>query len=142
MNFRQGLYQESVYASSKRNVEILNESMEQSPIRSSKHRRSKSFSVVNETSSVTTIARPQPSLSRCVSSRKLLPPDTVNDRTGQSFSRPTNGGRQASIKPNSASGDVSGKENQSFANAVKAKQSPEKKISKVVSTPVKRLPTR
>ncbi|XWS45292.1 hypothetical protein CRYUN_Cryun15aG0124200 [Craigia yunnanensis] len=139
VNFRQGLYQEAVYASSKRNVENLNESIKQSPVRSFKHQRSKSLSV-NEMSSVTTIVRPQPSLARSVSSRKLLPPDTTYDRAGQCFSRPTNG-RQASIKPNSASGDVRGTENQSFANAVKDKQSPGKKISEVV-TPVKRLPTK
>ena len=137
VNFRQGLYQEAVYASSKRNVENLNESIEQSLVKSSKHQRSKSLSV-NEMSSITTIVRPQPSLARSVSSRKLLPPDTTYDRAGQCFSRPTNG-IQASIKPNSASGDVRGKVNQSFANAVKDKHSPEKKISKVV-TPVKRLP--
>ncbi|XVF17720.1 hypothetical protein REPUB_Repub10bG0147900 [Reevesia pubescens] len=134
VNFRQGLYQEAVYASSKRNVENLNESIEQSPVRSSKHQRSKSLSV-NEMSSVTTIARPQPSLARSVSSRKILPPDTIYDRAG-----PTNA-RQSSTKPNSASGDVRGKENQSFANALKDKQSPQKKIYKVV-TPVKRLPNK
>ncbi|TYG45992.1 hypothetical protein ES288_D11G220400v1 [Gossypium darwinii] len=122
VNFRQGLYQEAVYASSKRNVENLNESIQQSP-----------------TSSVTIIARLQQSLSRGVSSRKLLPPDTIYDGSGKSVSRPTNE-RQASTKPNSASGDVRGKENQSFGNAVKDKQSSEKVISKVV-TPVKRLPT-
>ncbi|MFQ6634254.1 hypothetical protein Gotur_012330 [Gossypium turneri] len=138
VNFRQGLYQEAVYASSKRNVENLNESIQQSPVRSSKHQRSRSFSV-NETSSVTIIARLQQSLSRGVSSRKLLPPDTIYDGSGKSVSRPTNE-RQASTKPNSASGDVRGKENQSFGNAVKDKQSSEKAISKVV-TPVKRLPT-
>ncbi|XVE87161.1 hypothetical protein DITRI_Ditri18aG0093900 [Diplodiscus trichospermus] len=140
VNFRQGLYQEAVYASSKRNVENSNESVEQSPVRSSKHQRSKSLSV-NEMSSVTAMARPQPSLARSVSSRKLFPPDTINDQTGHCFSKPING-RQASIRLNSASsGDVRGKENQSFANAVKDKQSPEKKISKVV-TPVKRLATK
>ncbi|XP_021275153.1 uncharacterized protein LOC110409952 isoform X1 [Herrania umbratica] len=139
VNFRQGLYQEAVYTSSKRNVENLNESIEQSPVRSSKHQRSKSLSI-NEMSSVTTIGKPQPSLARSVSSRKLLPPDSTYDRNGQCFSRPTNG-RQASTKLNSASGDVRGKENQSFANAVKDKQSPEKKIPKVV-TPAKRLPTK
>ncbi|KAK5784825.1 uncharacterized protein LOC108471219 isoform X1 [Gossypium arboreum] len=138
VNFRQGLYQEAVYASSKRNVENLNESIQQSLVRSSKHQRSRSFSV-NETSSVTIIARLQQSLSRSVSSRKLLPPDTIYDGSGKSVSRPTNV-RQASTKPNSASGDVRGKENQSFGNAVKDKQSSEKAISKVV-TPVKRLPT-
>ncbi|OMP02072.1 hypothetical protein COLO4_11382 [Corchorus olitorius] len=139
VNFRQGLYKEAVYASSKRNVENLSESTEQSPVRSSKHQRSKSLSI-NETSSVTSIAKPQPSLARSVSSRKLLPPDTSYDRTGQCLSRPTNG-RQASTKPTSTSGDVRGKENQSFANAVKDKISPEKKNSKVVN-PVKRLPAK
>ncbi|XVF15588.1 hypothetical protein REPUB_Repub09cG0167300 [Reevesia pubescens] len=139
VNFRQGLYQEAVYTSSKRNVDNLNDSVEQSPVRSSKHQRSKSLSV-NEMSLVTTIARPQPSLARSVSSRKLLPADAIYDRAGQCFSRTTNG-RQVSAKPNSASGDVRGKENQSFANAVEDKLSPEKKISKVV-TPVKRLPTK
>ncbi|MBA0772019.1 hypothetical protein Gotri_007463 [Gossypium trilobum] len=140
VSFRQGLYQEAVYASSKRNVENLNEStVEQSPVRSSKHQRSKSLSV-NEMSLVPTIARSQPSLSRSVSSRKMLPPDTIYDRAGQCFIRPTNG-KQASTKFNSASGDVRGKENQSFANAVKDKQSPDKKVSNTV-TPVKRLPTK
>ncbi|XP_052481754.1 uncharacterized protein LOC105763353 isoform X1 [Gossypium raimondii] len=140
VSFRQGLYQEAVYASSKRNVENLNEStVEQSPVRSSKHQRSKSLSV-NEMSLVPTIARSQPSLSRSVSSRKMLPPDTIYDRAGQCFIRPTNG-KQASTKFNSASGDVRGKENQSFANAVKDKQSPDKKVSNIV-TPVKRLPTK
>ncbi|MFQ6636493.1 hypothetical protein Gotur_014024 [Gossypium turneri] len=140
VSFRQGLYQEAVYASSKRNVENLNEStVEQSPVRSSKHQRSKSLSV-NEMSLVPTIARSQPSLSRSVSSRKMLPPDTIYDRAGQCFIRPTNG-KQASTKFNSASGDVRGKENQSFANAVKDNQSPDKKVSNIV-TPVKRLPTK
>ncbi|MBA0717333.1 hypothetical protein Golax_005165 [Gossypium laxum] len=140
VSFRQGLYQEAIYASSKRNVENLNEStVEQSPVRSSKHQRSKSLSV-NEMSLVPTIARSQPSLSRSVSSRKMLPPDTIYDRAGQCFIRSTNG-KQASTKFNSASGDVRGKENQSFANAVKDKLSPDKKVSNIV-TPVKRLPTK
>ncbi|KAK8672924.1 hypothetical protein V6N13_111281 [Hibiscus sabdariffa] len=108
VSFRQGLYQEAVYATSKRNVENSNEStVEQSPVRRTKHQRSKSLSV-NE-------------MSPC-------------------FSRPTNG-RQAPAKSNSSSGDVRGKENQSFANALKDKQSPDKKVSNNV-TPVKRLPTK
>ncbi|KAK8717499.1 hypothetical protein V6N13_044767 [Hibiscus sabdariffa] len=140
VSFRQGLYQEAVYATSKRNAENSNEStVEQSPVRRTKHQRSKSLSV-NEMSPVPTISKPQPSLSRSVSSRKLLPPDTSHDRSGQCFSRPTNG-RQASVKSNSSSGDVRGKENQSFANASKDKQSPDKKVSNYV-TPVKRLPTK
>ncbi|KAE8703770.1 hypothetical protein F3Y22_tig00110462pilonHSYRG00057 [Hibiscus syriacus] len=140
VNFRQDLYQEAVYASSKRNVENSNEfSVEQSPARSTKHQRSKSLSV-NEMSPVQTISRTQPSLSRNVSRRKLLPPDRIHDRSGQCFNRPTNG-RQGSTKSNSASGDVRGKENQSFGNALKDKQSPNTKVSNIV-TPVKRLPTK
>ncbi|KAK9038772.1 hypothetical protein V6N11_023627 [Hibiscus sabdariffa] len=64
VSFRQGLYQEAVYATSKRNAENSNEStVEQSPVRRTKHQRSKSLSV-NEMSPVPTISRPQPSLSR------------------------------------------------------------------------------
>ncbi|XP_038999989.1 uncharacterized protein LOC120125692 [Hibiscus syriacus] len=140
VSFRQGLYQEVVYASSKRNVENSNEStVEQSPVRHTKHQRSKSLSI-NEMSPVPAISRPQPSLSRSVSSRKLLPPDTIHDRSGQCISRLTTG-RQASAKSNSASGDVRGKESQSLANALKDKQSPGKKVSNIV-TPVKRLKTK
>ncbi|KAK8606832.1 hypothetical protein V6N13_052588 [Hibiscus sabdariffa] len=89
---------------------------------------------------VPTISRTQPSLSRSVSSRKLLLPDTIHDRFGQCFNRPTNG-RQGSTKSNSASGDVRGKENQLFANDLKDKQSPDKKVSNI-ATPVKRVPTK
>ncbi|GMJ07984.1 hypothetical protein like AT4G37080 [Hibiscus trionum] len=137
VSFRQGLYQEAVYASSKRNVENSNEfTVKQAPARSTKHQRSKSLSV-NKTSPVQTISRTQPSLSRSVSSRKLLLPNTIHDRFGQCFNRQTNG-RQGSTKSNSASGDVRGKENQSF---FKDKQSPDKKVSNI-ATPVKRLPTK
>ncbi|KAK8517548.1 hypothetical protein V6N13_127718 [Hibiscus sabdariffa] len=137
---RQGLYQEAVSASSKRNVENSNEfAVKQSPAPSAKHQRSKSLST-NLMSPVPTISRTQASLSRSVSSRKLPLPDTIHDRFGQFFNRPTNG-RQGSTKSNSASGDVRGKENQSFANDLKDKQSPDKKVSNI-ATPVKRLPTK
>ncbi|KAE8695933.1 calmodulin-binding transcription activator 2-like [Hibiscus syriacus] len=140
VNFRQGLYQEAVYASSKRNVENSNQfTVEQPSARSTNHQRSKSSSV-NETSPVQTISRTQPSLSRNVSSRKLLPLDTVHNRSGQCFNRTTNG-RQGSTKFNSASGDVTGKENQSFGNALKDKKSLDKKVPNIV-TLVKRLPTK
>ncbi|KAE8701212.1 hypothetical protein F3Y22_tig00110548pilonHSYRG00547 [Hibiscus syriacus] len=85
VNFRQGLYQEAVYASSKRNMEKSVEfTVEQSPARSTKHQRSKSLSV-NEMSPVQTISRTQPSLSRNVSSRKLSPPDTVHYQSGSAL---------------------------------------------------------
>lgn len=137
VNFRQGLYEEAVYTSSKRSSDNLSDMVEQSPSRSSKHQRSKSM-FINDTSSLTPIGRvhaPQPSLGRCMSSRKLFPPETGYDRTSHGIIRPING-KQGSNKPNS-SFDGRGKENQSFINAVKDKFSPEKKSPKVV-TPIKK----
>ncbi|XP_061357448.1 uncharacterized protein LOC133301769 [Gastrolobium bilobum] len=114
VNFRQGLYQEAVYISSKRNAENLNDPIDQNSIRSSKHRRSKSFSQ-SEFNSTIMARPPQPSsLARSASSRKLL------------FSSIPEEGR--------------GKENRSFSNFVKDKQSPEKKTAKVIITPVKKSP--
>ncbi|WJX55408.1 hypothetical protein P8452_41182 [Trifolium repens] len=69
VSFRQGLYQEAVYISSKRNAENSIDPMEQNSIRGSKHQRSKSLSQseLNSTS-----IKPQNSLSRSASSRKLV----------------------------------------------------------------------
>ncbi|KAB2626442.1 hypothetical protein D8674_020060 [Pyrus ussuriensis x Pyrus communis] len=63
VNFRQGLYQQAVYLSSKSSVETLNDSIEQTPIRGSKHQRSKSLSH-NEFMSAASASRLQPSLAR------------------------------------------------------------------------------
>ncbi|GKU94703.1 hypothetical protein SLEP1_g8156 [Rubroshorea leprosula] len=139
VNFRQGLYQEAVYISSKRNVDNADDLVEGSSSRSFKHQRSKSLSY-NEINSVTTISRVQPSLARSASSRKLLPPDTIHDRAGHGIIRAINR-RQASSKPNSSSIvtlDGREKENQVLSRAGKDKQSLEKKILKVV-TPIKIL---
>ncbi|GLT39032.1 hypothetical protein SLA2020_132400 [Shorea laevis] len=139
VNFRQGLYHEAVYTSSKRNVDNLNDSVEQTPSRSSKHQRSKSLSPDEINSSMTT-GRVQPALARSASTRKQLTPENVYDRAGHCVIRPING-RQVSNKPNSSlivPGEGRGKENQSFTNPVKDKQYPEMKIPKVV-TPIKRL---
>ncbi|CAL0331810.1 unnamed protein product [Lupinus luteus] len=112
VNFRQGLYQEAVYISSKRNAENLNNPIDHNSIRSSKHRKSKSLSQSELTStSTSTAARPQLSLARSASGRKLL-------------SIPKEG---------------HGKENTSFCNSLKEKQSPEKKTAKVI-TPTKKSP--
>ncbi|XP_019421484.1 PREDICTED: uncharacterized protein LOC109331440 isoform X5 [Lupinus angustifolius] len=112
VNFRQGLYQEAVYISSKRNAENLNNPIDHNSIRSSKHRKSKSLSQSELTStSTSTMARPQLSLARSASGRKLL-------------SIPKEG---------------HGKENTSFCNSPKDKQSPEKKTAKVI-TPTKKSP--
>ncbi|KAK7251072.1 hypothetical protein RIF29_33951 [Crotalaria pallida] len=136
VNFRQGLYQEAVYISSKRNAENLNDPIDQNSIRSSKHQRSKSMSQ-SEFNSIT-MCRPQPSLARSVSSRKLLfPSDIDTDHTGKVVN-----GKQIHRKQDSLSSipeEGRGKENQSFSNFVKDKQNPEKKAAKVI-TPVKKFP--
>nr|KYP62617.1 hypothetical protein KK1_017158 [Cajanus cajan] len=98
VNFRQGLYQEAVYISTKRNAENLNDPIDQNSIRSSKHQRSKSMSQIHG---------------------KQL------HRKQDSFSSIPEEGR--------------GKENRSFGNFVKDKQSPEKKTTKVI-TPIKKSP--
>ncbi|KDP31903.1 hypothetical protein JCGZ_12364 [Jatropha curcas] len=142
VNFRQGLYQEAVYISSKKNVENSNDAIDQQhqpSITRPKHARSKSLSH-NEFNSATFAARPQPALARSTSSRKLLSSDTVFDRSTYFSNRPVYG-KQASCKPNSSSfpiDDGRGKENRSCTNSVKDKQSPVKKIAKIVTPPIKR----
>ncbi|GAU49191.1 hypothetical protein TSUD_191300 [Trifolium subterraneum] len=137
VNFRQGLYQEAVYISSKRNAENLNDPIDQNNMRSSnsKHQRSKSYSQ-SEFNSMTTRLPPQNSLARSASSRKLLfSPDTVINHSG-------NNGKQLHRKQDSFSSiqeEGRGKENLLFGNFVKDKQSPVKKISKLI-TPLKKSP--
>ncbi|KAI5418136.1 uncharacterized protein LOC127074469 isoform X1 [Lathyrus oleraceus] len=139
VNFRQGLYQEAVYISSKRNAENSNDSIDQNHMRnsSSKHQRSKSYSQ-NEFNSMTPIRMtPQNSLARSASSRKLLfSPDSVNNHSGMS------NGKQLHRKQDSFSSiqeEGRGKENLLFGNFLKDKQSPVKKISKLI-TPLKKSP--
>lgn len=144
VNFRQGLYQQAVYLSSKRSVENLNESsIEQTPIRSSKHQRSKSMSHNEFTSAISATRLSQPSLGRSASSRKLLTTDIVS---GNCSSRQVNNGKQITRKPNSSCTpileDGRGKENRLCTNAARDKQSPDKKIAKIVSTPVKKPHTK
>ena len=69
VNFRQGLYQEAVYISSKRNAENSFDPIEPNSIKGSKHQRSKSLSQ-SELNSTTT--RPQISPARSASSRRLV----------------------------------------------------------------------
>ncbi|KAL5557070.1 hypothetical protein UlMin_039306 [Ulmus minor] len=140
VNFRQGLYQEAVYVSSKRNMEIVNDSIEQTPVRRAKHQRSKSLSQF-EFNAASPSAGSQPSLARTSSSRKMLFSDTISARAGNWSSRLVNG-KQASRKSDtslSASEDVRGKENRLSINSVKDKRTPEKKTSKLV-TPSKKPP--
>ncbi|XP_058777961.1 uncharacterized protein LOC131652183 isoform X2 [Vicia villosa] len=69
VNFRQGLYQEAVYISSKRNAENPIDLIEQNSIRGSNHQRSKSLSQ-SELNSTT--IKPQISPAKSASSRKLV----------------------------------------------------------------------
>lgn len=143
VNFRQGLYRQAVYISSKKNIENSNDVIDQPSTTRPKHTRSKSLSYNEVYSSAAFAARPQPSLARSTSSRRLLSSDPIFDRSGHSSVRPTNW-KQASSKPNSSSSlleDGRGKENWSCTNSVKDKQSPEKKTVKI-ETPVKRTTNR
>lgn len=141
VNFRQGLYQEAVYISSKKNVESSNDVIidhpQPSPTRP-KHVRSKSLSH-NEFSSATFAGRPNPSLARSTSSRKLISSEATVDRSAHSSNRLMHG-KQAYGKLSCSSflmDDGRGKENRSCTNAVKDKQSPDKKTVKIV-TPIKK----
>ncbi|KAJ1415222.1 Ternary complex factor MIP1, leucine-zipper [Sesbania bispinosa] len=137
VNFRQGLYQEAVYISSKRNAENLNDPIDQNSIRSSKHQRSKSLSQSEFNS--TTMTRSQPSLARSASSRKILFSDTVTDHPGKLVN-----GKQLHTKQDSLSSIPEvrrEKENPLLCNSMKDKPSPEKKMAKVI-TPVKKSPTK
>jgi hypothetical protein len=103
----------------------------------SKHQRSKSYSQ-SEFNSMTTRLPTQNSLSlaRSASSRKLLfSPDTVTNHSGINK-------KQLHRKQDSFSSiqeEGMGKENFLFSNFVKDKQSPVKKISKLI-TPLKKSP--
>lgn len=140
VNFRQGLYQEAVYVSSKRNVENCNDPIDQASVRSIKHQRSKSLSQF-ELNTVNSAIKTQPSLGRTTSSRKLLSTDTISVRIGNCSSRQLNG-RQASRRASTSSSffeDVRGKENWLCTNSLKEKPSPEKKTAKTI-TPVRMPP--
>ncbi|XP_012574561.1 uncharacterized protein [Cicer arietinum] len=123
VNFRQGLYQEAVNISFKRNAENLNDPMEQSSIRGSKHQRSKSLthSELNSTA-----IRPQLSLARSASSSKPFSSsssDIVHDRTRKLVNK-----KQLHSKQDSLS-------------SISEEKSFEKKTAKVIP-PVKKSPTK
>lgn len=135
MNFRQGLYQEAVYISSKRHVENSIDVIEQSSVGSSRKEQLK-FVSQTEINLATSATRPLPSLTRSTSNGKLLPADTVSDRAGHCSTRP--GKKLNSSSPLLEEGQQ-GKENRTCVNSSKNKQSPDKKSPRVV-TPVKKSP--
>lgn len=135
VSYRQGLYQEAVYISSKRNnpespsSSSNNGLKENSPVRSTKHHRSKSMSQHEFNSMITPPKKHHQqslSFSRSIStSRKLFSTDQ----------RVAINGKQASPKTSSSSVtkpvDVRGKENQ-------IKESPEKRLVGRFLTSVKK----
>lgn len=134
MNFRQGLYQEAVYISSKRNVENSSDTIDHESVINSKHQRSKSLPQ-NELNSITSVARPQPCLARSTS-RKFFSLDIIPDRTANCSNRPVMG-KQSLTKCNSSPScpeDGQGKESWLYFNSVKDKQSPEKKYAKNITS--------
>ncbi|XP_030462660.2 uncharacterized protein LOC115682550 isoform X1 [Syzygium oleosum] len=140
VNFRQGLYQEAVYISSKRNAEVSSDASDELPARRAKHERSKSMSQ-SDFSSLASVPRHQPALTRSVSSSKLFFSESIHDRTGNSSSRAMNGklAQKKFISPPPILEDVRGKENCLHVNSLKDKVSPQKKTSKN-STPIKKSP--
>lgn len=139
VNFRQGLYQEAVYISSKRNAEVSSDVSDELPARRARHERSKSMSQ-SDFSSLASVPGHQPALARSASSRKLLFSESSQDRTGNSSSRVMNG-KPAQKKFSSPPilEDVRGKENCLHVNSSKDKASLDKKTSKN-STPIKKSP--
>ncbi|CAI0429830.1 unnamed protein product [Linum tenue] len=147
VNFRQGLYQEAVYNNncSKNSTNDGASEQQQQPCCSSsstrtpaRHSRSKSVSSTNELISSSPFGsaarqQQQPSLARSTSSRKLLPSESPII-SGQSRHKGQGSNKVISSTPY----NEIGKENRSWSNSLKEKQSPEKRNGKV-ATPRKRL---
>ncbi|KAK4760889.1 hypothetical protein SAY87_005782 [Trapa incisa] len=140
VNFRQGLYQEAVYISSKRNAENLSDPTDDFPARRAKYERSKSLSQ-SEFSCLTSISRiQQPSFTRSASSRKLLSSEPMMDRSANTSIRTMNGKspcKGLSSPPQTIPEDIRGKENYSSMNSVKDRQILERSGAKS-STPVRK----
>lgn len=140
VNVRQGLYQEAVYTSSRRNGSNSAESPSDISRTVSRRRHTRSFSQseVNLESSPPTV-QSLPSLSRCSSSRKLLSPDS--DSTRYRCDRNLINGEQLLNRFNSPLDDRVGKENKSLANSIKDKSLPTKK-SPAIKPPVQLSPVK
>ncbi|CAL5326265.1 unnamed protein product [Camellia sinensis] len=113
IDFRQGLYQEAAYISSKRNAENSVDLCSELSTRSSKH-------------GGLSVAKPFPSLARSASSRKLLSSKPTPDRIGH-----------CSKKPNFSLENGPVKENRLRFNSSKDKQYPENKSPRMKKPPIK-----
>ncbi|KAL2528486.1 hypothetical protein Fot_21087 [Forsythia ovata] len=125
VNFRQGLYQEAVYISSKRSEEDSMCSYSESSIGSSRRRRSRSLSQ-SEVNLSSFAAHPSASLARSASARKLLPFESVSEGTRDSFNSPSNG-KLSSCKTNLSLEYGLRNEDRSCLNSSEDKLSSEKK---------------
>ncbi|CAL5372978.1 unnamed protein product [Camellia sinensis] len=122
IDFRQGLYQEAAYISSKRNAEDLCSELS---TRSSKHGESLCSFQHNEISGLS-VAKPFPSLARSASSRKLSSSKPTPDRIGH-----------CSKKPNFSLENGPVKENRLRSNSSKDMQYPENKSPRMKKPPIK-----
>ncbi|CAL5369519.1 unnamed protein product [Camellia sinensis] len=125
VNFRQGLYHEAVYISSKRNAEDSIDSYEHLSTESSKQVESKCLSQ-HESNSGLSVSQTSPYLARSASRRKISPSKPISDRIGHCSNRPING-KQALKKLNSSLDDGRGKENRSCSHSAKDKPSQKRK---------------
>lgn len=133
VNFREGLYQETVYLSSRISPENSNDSYEHSSVTSLKQEESRALSV-NEVNSEPSKLQPSPSLAGTASSRKISYTSPILNCSSRSMNW-----KQASKKPNSLVEDGLGEENCSLLNSTKVKYSPERKTPSV-GTPLRRSP--
>ncbi|KAL7193221.1 hypothetical protein ACSBR2_024935 [Camellia fascicularis] len=125
VDFRQGLYQEAAYISSKRNAENSVDLCSELSTRSSKHGESLCSFQHNENSGLS-VAKPFPSLARSASSRKLSSSKPTPDRIGH-----------CSKKPNFSLENGPVKENRLRSNSSKDKQYPENKSPRMKKPPIK-----
>ncbi|KAL3526761.1 hypothetical protein ACH5RR_011417 [Cinchona calisaya] len=136
VNFRQGLYQETVHTSSSRNGNNSADSCSVSSGR--RHSRSFSNGEIN-LETLVAAALPSPSLVRSVSSRKPASSD-IGGSMRYCQDKPTNG-EQVLKKSNSPVEERLGKENQSWPNSGKDKPAPAKKAPPLKSS-IRRTPTK
>ncbi|KAI8542182.1 hypothetical protein RHMOL_Rhmol08G0118900 [Rhododendron molle] len=140
VNFRQGLYQEAVHTTPRRNAENSVDLCEELSARSSKQEESQCLSQ-NDANSGLYGTQTCRLLSRSASSRKLFSSKPVFDKISHCSNR-TMHSEQALEKPNTSLEDGRGKENRSCPNSAKDKndkQPPEQRTCSF-KTSAKRTP--
>lgn len=137
VDFRQGLYQEALYTSSRKTTE---KSTTVVPMTSSRGKHSRSFSHSEVNVEISSPTRPSPSIARTTTRRRLLSSDPVCDPDEHSSDRHVND-KQCLKKLDTSLEDGLGKENQLCMNSTKVKQFPENN-STIARTPGKRPPSK